>query len=113
MSIPLDFYDDPDNAPQPPDRVRITELRADPLPDGRRVVITVRLTPFLQKPSFDVTLFRDGVEQRSTSVVGVVQPEAQFTMHLSSNPAGTYVVRVDLLRESGVQQVEEVAFEVH
>ena len=112
MSIPLEFYDDPESAPQPPDQVRITEVRADPLPDRRRVVITVKLTPFLKKPSFDVTLFRDGVEQRSTSVVGVMQPEAQFTMHLSSNPAGAYVVRVHLLREGGIQQAETVAFEV-
>lgn len=112
MSIPLNFFDDPDTIPLPPEQVRITEVRAEPMPDGRRVIVTVRLTPFLRKPDFDVTLLRDGVEERSTSVVGAMHPEAQFTMHLPANPAGSYTARVDLLREDGIQQTEEVAFEV-
>ena len=113
VSIPLNFFDDPSDAARPPDEVRITEVRVDPLPDGRRVVVSVTLTPFLQKPSFDVTILRDGIEERSLSVVGAMQPEAQLTMHLpAATPGGSYLARVDLLGEGGVQQSETVAFKV-
>lgn len=127
MSIPLNFFDDPEETSRPPDEVRITEVRVEPLPDGRRVVVSVKLTPFLQKPDFDVTILRDGNEVRSLSVVGAMQPEVQLTMHLPAAPNGSYVARVDLLRphsaqdtssalpgprEGGIQQSETVAFEV-
>ncbi len=112
MSIPLNFFDDPDEALRPPDEVRITEVRVDPLPDGRRVVVSVKLTPFLQKPDFDVTLLREGREERSLSVVGAMQPDVQLTMHLPAQPRGSYLARIDLLGNDGIRQSETVAFKV-
>jgi len=124
VSIPLNFFDEPEEARRPPDEVRITEVRVDPLPDGRRVVVTVKLTPFLQKPDFDVTILRDGSEERSLSVVGAMHPEVQLTMHLPAASTGSYVARVDLLRprsaddasralrEGSVQHSETVAFKL-
>jgi hypothetical protein len=112
VSIPLNFFDDPDDALRPPDQVRIAEVRVDPLSDNRRVVVTVKLTPFLQKPSFDVTLLRNGREERSLSVVGAMHPETQLTMHLPPGAAGAYEARVDLLLDGGVQHSQTVAFEI-
>jgi hypothetical protein len=113
VSFDLKFFDDPNEAPRPPEEVRITEVRADPLPDGRRVVVHIKLTPFLKKPNLDVTLLRDEIEERSLSIIESIEHEMQVTLHLpSDDPAGSYTLRVDLLREEGVQQSESVQFDV-
>jgi hypothetical protein len=112
VSNVLSFFDDPDEAPRPPAEVRITDVRVDLLPDGRRVVVSIELTPFFEKPDLDVTLVRDGVEERSLSVVGAMQPQMQLTMHLpSTNPSGSYRARIDLLREGRIQQTASVVFQ--
>ena len=113
MSFDLKFFDDPDQAPRPPEEVRITRVRVDPLPDGRRVAVSISLTPFLKKPSLDVTLLRGGIEERSLSVVEAMENEMQLTLHLpQTDPSGSYLARVDLLREDGIQQTESASFSV-
>ncbi len=112
-SNPIHFFDNLDDSLRPLEEVRITDVRVDVLPDNRRVVVSVNLTPFFEKPDFDVTLLRDGVEERSLSVVGAMQPDMQLTLHLPAGDAsGAYVARVDLLRDGRAQQTETVAFEV-
>ncbi len=113
MSSNISFFDNPDEIPLPPDDVRITEVRVDPLPDGRRVVVSVKLTPFVEKPDLDVTLLRGGVEERSLSLVGAMQPQLQLTMHLpEGDPSGSYTARIDLLHDGEIRQSETAAFEV-
>ncbi len=114
MSDPIHFFDISDESPRPLEDVRIKNVRAEVMPDGRRVVVSVDLTPFFEKPSFDVTLLRDGVEERSTSVVGAMHANAQLTMHLpSGDPSGHYTARVDLLGDdTSIRQSESVSFEV-
>ena len=111
MSFDLKFFDDPSESPRPPEQVRITSVRADVLPDGRRVLVSIALTPFLQKPDLDVTLLRNEIEERSLSIVGAMESEFQITMHLpQADPVGAYTARGELLREGGVQQTETVSF---
>jgi hypothetical protein len=106
------FFDNLDEDARPLEEVRITDVRVDVLPDGRRVAISIALTPFLEKPDIDVTLWRDDVEERSLSVVGAMQPEMQLTLHLpSGDMGGLYTVRVDLLRQGQVQDARRVTFE--
>lgn len=114
MSDPIQFFDVSDESSRPLEEVRIQSIRAEVMPDGRRVIVSVDLTPFFEKPSFDVTLLRDGVEERSTSVVGAMHANAQLTMHLPpGDPSGRYIARVDLLdNDSIVRQTESVSFEV-
>ena len=113
MSFDLKFFDDPGQAPRSPEQVRITGVRAEPLPDGRRVAVSISLTPFLEKPSLDVTLLRGDVEVRSLAVIEAMEHEMQLTLHLPPlNASGSYRARVDLLREDGIQQSESVSFDV-
>ncbi len=113
MSDPIHLFDNSDESPRPLEDVRITEVQVQVLPDGRRVLVSVNLTPFFEKPNFDVTLLRDDVEARSLSVVGAMDTHTQLTMHLPAGaPSGTYVARVDLLGEDAVRQTESVTFEV-
>ena len=113
MSGPLHFFDNTDEEHQPTDDPRITEVRAEVAPDGRRVVVSVSLTPFFRKPDFDVVLLRDGEEVRSTSVVGAMQTRNQLTLHLPPGDLrGAYIARVDLLRDQTVIQTETATFDV-
>ena len=106
------FFEDEDEAPRLPHEVEITEVQARPLPDGRRVVIQVALTPFIESPSFDVTILRpDGARERSLSVVSTMDRMNALTMHLTRpERLPEYVARVELVHAGAVLQTREVRF---
>ena len=106
------FFEDEDEAPRSPEKVEIVEVQARPLPDGRRVVVQVTLTPFIEYPSFDVTLLRaDGTEERTLSVVSTMERTTALTMHLSRpDRSPEYVAQVDLIHDGAVLQTHRVSF---
>jgi hypothetical protein len=108
------FFQDEDEAPRPPERVEIVEMQVHPLPDGRRVVVQVTLTPFIEYPSFDLTLLRpDGTEERSLSVVSTMERTTALTMHMARpDPTLAYTARVALTHEGRVLQTREASFAV-
>ena len=108
----LMFFEDEKETLRPPRQVEITEAHVRPLPDGRRIVVQVTLTPFVEPPSFDVTILRpDGVVERTLSVIGATKRTNAVTMHLSQpDHADEYTARVELLHEGVVLQAREVHF---
>jgi hypothetical protein len=77
------FFRDPEDIPLPPDQVRIRKFSAEPWPDGRRVKIIFELTPFLKRPSGEITLFdAHGEEAASLSIIETMDPRLEFTVHL-------------------------------
>ena len=106
------FFEDEDETPRLPDQVEIVEVQARPLPDGRRVFVQVTLTPFIEHPSFDVTLLRpDGAHERTLSVVHAMERTTALTMHLSGpDPAPEYVARVELVHEGQLLQTRHARF---
>lgn len=106
------FFEDEDEAPRLPNKVEITEVQVRPLPDGRRVVIQVALTPFVESPSFDVTILRpDGTAERTLSVVSTMDRMNTLTMHLTRpERLPEYVARVELVHAGAVLQTREVRF---
>jgi hypothetical protein len=108
------FFEDEEETPRLPQAVEILEVQAHPLPDGRRIVVQVTLTPFAEYPSFDVTLLRpDGTQERSLSVVGAMERTTALTLHLSRpDPAPEYIARVELVHDGQVLQTRQVSFTV-
>ena len=106
------FFEDEDEAPRLPQEVEIIEVQVRPLPDGRRVVIQVALTPFVESPSFDVTILRpDGTTERTLSVVSTMDRMNTLTMHLTRpERLPEYVARVELVHAGAVLQTREVRF---
>ena len=106
------FFEDEDEAPRLPHAVEIIEVQVRPLPDGRRVVIQVALTPFVESPSFDVTIWRpDGTAERTLSVVSTMDRMNTLTMHLSRpDQLPEYIARVELLHGGVVLQTRDVRF---
>jgi hypothetical protein len=106
------FFEDEDESPRLPDQVEIVEVQVHPWPDRRRVVVQVTLTPFVECPSFDVTLLRsDGTEERTLSVVSTMERTTALTMHLSRpDRSPEYTARVELVHEGTVLQTRDVRF---
>jgi len=108
------FFEDEENLARLPPDVRITQVQVRPLPDGKRVAVQVTLTPFVEQPSFDVTLLRpDGSVERSVSVVSAMDRTNTLTLHLSRpERASEYTARIDLIHDGAVLQTRQVRFTV-
>ena len=108
------FFEDEENQSRLPPDVRITQVQVRPLPDRKRVAVQVTLTPFIEQPSFDVTLLRsDGSVERSVSVVSAMDRTNTLTLHLSQpEHAREYTARIDLIHDGTVLQTREVHFSV-
>lgn len=78
--------EDSEDAPVPPEEVRIQSVHIDPYPDGKRIRVALELTPFQIPPDLDViVLDQDGEESVSMSIIGVTTPKLNFTAHLRGN----------------------------
>jgi hypothetical protein len=77
------FFTDSNEAPVPPDEVRIRTLEAEPRPDGRRIDVRTALTPFQQRPNIEISIRdKEGREVSTLSVVEAIDAQMDFTMHL-------------------------------
>jgi hypothetical protein len=108
------FFEDEQETLRLPHQVEIMDVYVRPLPDGRRVAVQVTLTPFVESPSFDVTILRaDGAVDRTLSVIGTLDRTSLLTMHLSQPArADEYTARVDLHHGGVVLQTRDVRFTV-
>lgn len=81
-----------DEVPVPPTETRIRSVDVMPLADGRRVRLTMVLTPFLQAPTIEIRLLDEA--RRAVSEATIVEsPEARsaVTLHLRGDcQPGTY-----------------------
>lgn len=78
----------------PPEQVRITQLRAEPWPDSKRIRAHLQLTPFQKQPNLDFAL-KDpqGITVASSIILEAMQPKLVLTMHLREpQPGGEYTL---------------------
>ena len=89
---------DPAEAPLPPDEVSFRELAAEALQDGRRVRLSLEITPFQERPSVEIkVLSPTGEMVATTSIVEIVEPKMSLTVHLRGSPsAGVYRILAEL-----------------
>ena len=92
------FFTDSDEAPVPPDEVRIRSLVAEPYPDGKRVKVSFSVNPFQQRPNIEINILEPGGEPvAELSVVEALEPSMDFTMHIrQSDPVGEYTTKMRL-----------------
>lgn len=101
----------------PRDQVRITRLEASPYPDGHRVKVELDVTPFRERPNFEISM-RDkaGKLIAGTSVVASMQFKMEFVLHLRgvSEPAGDYTLHVALYYDdiNAPQDRQEIALHI-
>ncbi len=99
----------------PPEETRIRELLVEPYPDGRRIKLTIELTPFQERPNMDIEVEDpQGARAASASVIECMDFRMSLTMHLRGEvPAGRYTARADLsFEDHGQVDQKEVVFEL-
>jgi len=99
------FFADSSEIPLPPEDVRILELKAEPYPDGRRVRVSLALTPFLKQPNGDLLITdQEGNLVASSSFIGAVTPRLEMTLHLRSGDArGQFTLTAELYYAEAIQ----------
>ena len=79
----IKFFDDPLESPRPREDVRFRQISLDLYPDLRRVAFGVELTPFVERPSIEVTIRNvHGEKAGSLHVIETLTPSFTLTMHL-------------------------------
>jgi hypothetical protein len=102
----MDFFSPEDNLQRmAPEETRITSLRAEQYPDGRRVHVNLEITPFQKRPYIEVALFNgNGDEVASATIVEPMTWKLEFTMHLRgerSEYRNPYTVEAKLFYPDG------------
>ena len=96
--IPL--YDENEDAPLPraKEDMRFEAVSVKPYGDGRRVKLSFKLTPFVERPSVDVRVTNGlGAEVASMSLIEALDTEFDFTLHLRGpEPRGEHTVHLAL-----------------
>lgn len=116
MSEPINFFlQDNDNL-KPRHEVRIEKLGAEPLPDGRRIKVKMEVTPFRERPSFEIELF-DEAERKvgGTTVIEAMTFRMEFILHLRgvTEPAGDYELHAALYYEEPSEPQHRTQTMVH
>lgn len=92
------FFADPQVERLPPDETRLLDLRAEPYPDGKRLRVSLDLTPFEKRPDIELTL--TGLAGAEAAVASIVEPVAwtlELTLHVRrADPAGRYSLAASL-----------------
>ncbi len=88
------FLQDPNDIPLPSDEVRIRELQVDPLPDNKRIRISLEITPFQMRPNIEIVITNENEEDSgSLTIIESIDPKMEFTVHLKDDePNGQYTV---------------------
>ncbi|WP_420631494.1 hypothetical protein [Candidatus Leptofilum sp.] len=90
----IKFFDDPFEGPKPREEVKIKQLGLYMHEDSRRVAVGFDLTPFLERPSIQVTFTNEsGEEAGSLHVIETLQTNFSLTVHLrDKEPTEMYEV---------------------
>lgn len=85
-----------------PEETHITELGAEPYPDGYRVRVNLEVTPFQKRPHIEVLLSdAAGHEVASTSIVEPMSWKMEFTMHIRGDLNNPYTLEAKLFYPDG------------
>lgn len=100
------FFADPSDVPVPPEEVRIREFAVEPWSDGRRLKVTLTVTPFQKHPSGEVTVSdAHGTVVANANIIETIDPNMEITMHLRGEVTpGAYSAAVQLFY---IQAVED------
>jgi len=94
----INFLDDPADVPKGRADVRLLQMGFYVYEDGRRVMVGLELTPFLERPSLEINIFNQNGERAASMIIVDTQtPNFSMTMHLrDKEPSDEYTVDVVL-----------------
>ena len=85
------FINDPNiERRSPPAETRLIDLHAEPDADGKRLRVTLELTPFQQKPDIELSLTNStGKEISSASIIEPMGWKLELTLHIRKTEENT------------------------
>jgi len=105
----------PANPAHSPVDVHIRSFDVEPYPDGRRLKCTLEITDFNVSPDAEI-IIEDykGHAVASSSIVGLVNSTAMFTVHIREpTQARSYTARVSLTYpDEGLVDQKEIGFSI-
>ncbi len=88
----------------PPGETRILSVDAEPYPDGERVRVNLKITPFETRPQIEVSLTDvNGDEVAAASIVEPMSWQLEFTLHLRGATGSPFTVSARLFYPDGPQ----------
>ncbi|MCS6870453.1 MAG: hypothetical protein NZ571_03250 [Anaerolineae bacterium] len=109
---------EPNQVPQPRDKVRIERFEVKPYPDGWRIKLNVDVTPFQERPSLELRVLRLPEERviAELTIIETMHRQMEFTVHVRgvSSPNGDYIAQADLYYDerTAPQDQREVSFSI-
>lgn len=104
----------PEDAKSPLD-VRITELRVEPWPDGRKIRVHLTLTSFQEDPSLEVILADDlGAEIARADIIETAENRIVFTLHIRNRSlSNAYQLTANVIYpETGTVDSKSIDFQI-
>ena len=102
-------FTDLSEVPLPPDEVRIRDLQVEPYPDGKRLRLSLELTPFQKPPSGEVFI-TDLLGNRvaTASIIEAIDAKMQLTLHLRVPDAqGAFIARAIIFYSADIDEITE------
>ena len=102
-------FTDLSEVPLPPKEVRIRDFMVDPYPDGKRVRLTLELTPFQKPPSCEIFVADlMGNQVATANIIELIDPKMQLTMHLRiQEPQGTFTAIALIFYTESLEDITE------
>lgn len=100
----IHLFNDPNQIPQPKDKIRIESLVATPYPDRFRVHVDVKVTMFQERPNLLlVARHENGTIAAELDIIATMHAHMEFTLHIRggiSDPTGDYTLDAELFYET-------------
>ncbi len=111
----IKFFDDPFESPKSREEVRLKQLGLFVYEDKRRVAVGFDLTPFLERPSLEVTITNGNGEWASSlNVIETMETNFSLTMHLrDKEPTERYAVTAVVYYDHPEQPERQVIHTLH
>jgi len=95
--------------PSVQDNIKIISFAAEPYPDGRRVLVRLLLSSFLEGPNATINLSNEENQELATvNIVSIFSPENEITLHIPGNKKlpGDYKIDVEVFyaKEEEIEQ---------
>lgn len=99
----IQFFNDTNHVPQPKHKTQIEALSVTPYPDRFRVFITIKVTPFLERPNL-LLVVHDEHDRivGELNVIETMHANMEFTLHIRNvqDPAGVYTLTAELFYDN-------------
>ncbi len=99
----INLFNDANLVPQPKHKIKIEDFKVSPYPDRYRVKVSLRITPFQERPNLVIVAHHsNGQKVSDLDVIATMHYDNEFTMHIRGpeDPQGTYILMAELYYET-------------